>query len=206
MNPAHGCASTFNPNMAKGETAMKAIGATLFAILFIMFAVSMPVHAQYINYLYPNTKWRITANIDEMTDKIILSRFGNEYKFYDRYKDGISSIRLEINCIFGFDSIGVSSRDNAREFSDKYQSFIRGIPSTLLVRVDNDYAFYIRVDMNFSRDFIYVHDSTYLLSRLQNHNFLRMEIFMKTGRPIVAKFDITGFNEAFEHYRLRFCN
>ena len=51
------------PSRYIGKSAMKTIGATLFAILFIMFAVSMPVKAEY-------NQWEAITYTNEDTNQV----------------------------------------------------------------------------------------------------------------------------------------
>ena len=179
---------------------------TIVATLFIMFAVSMPVHAQYrgFNYVHPDTEWQVSGNIDEMTDEIKSSNFYNQYTGY------FHVIQLDIDCdnnisIFSWYNEDVADHSvlltNRIDFDDRYESDTENF----LVRFDNDEVFYIQVGKTKKVDFI-MRLPVHFLSKLQNRRILRMKIHMEVGYSIVAKFNITGFTEAFEEYRSQFCD
>lgn len=196
---------------------MKAIGVTLFVTLFIMFAVSIPVHAQKIDYVYPNTEWRISGNIDEMTDEIIFASVSTEYEDGDEFHR--FTLRMKCNDIIKIYSLpGDYYRSDNYLFSLNYRlddkwsrtSFneIYGYESdtrNLLVRFDKNDAFHTRAKISYGHHIMTLTDTDFL-SKIKEHKILLIRFHMeKPNYSIVAKFNISGFNGAYESFRSRFC-
>lgn len=189
---------------------MKTIGATLFATLFVMFAVSMPVYAQHINYIYPNTEWRIAASVDEMTDEVKSATIQTGWENY------LHQFILSIKCdgiikISSWQKIswGKPSRFSWDEIRDKifFDERYESDTENLLVRFDKNDAFHIRAGKEHYHFAIMRLTDIDFFSKLKEHKVLRIRFHMKEEYySIVAKFNITGFNVAYESFRSRFCN
>ena len=197
---------------------MKAIGAILFATLFTMFAVSMPVHAE----------WSINTSINRLTDEETII-------IYTQYKKDSKTFSLEYSCeynnlsLFAFDFQGKGLL--GKEYQDETYS------NKLLIRFDKEPAHIVYVHnatgiiddsdlfdnsdgildnmvlMIIGREFIAKDDSVsrfdrnmkQFLSKMKKHQILFVKIQIQSDDSIVdeyiiAEFDISGFNEAYDSH------
>ena len=186
---------------------MKATVATLFATLF---AVSMPVHAEWKTHTQLDDKGgtilkRIYVSHIHESSPISLSIvcpipiIGNNYGVYKRifenhYKGIFPYGRNGEVIAIEFDG------DISRSGYNLYQS------TPLLVQFDNEPEYFVHV--RFSRGLLFSEGllliipdkfGHYFKLNLENHKILCMEINIP-GDSIVARFDLTGFKETYDSY------
>ena len=156
----------------------KALVTTLFTliILFIMFAVSMPVHADWDSY----------SDINKMTDKRTTS-------LYTIYENNNKKIVLGSFCgknfffsLFEPNLLGI-------EYEDDFSN------NDLLIRFDKESAYNINVVRSGNTLWVSEDDFSFL-SKIKKHQILLAEIYLWPNDYVIAEFDISGFDEAVEKY------
>ena len=164
----------------------KILVATLFTliILFIMFAISMPVHAD----------WKHRTDIDRMTDEkttFLYTTYSDDDNRFDLIIPcdyiGIESFTLIVFQTFGLNSFGYEDNDSwdielLTRFDKKPAQIIKWVSKQgNMLAISNL--------MNFG-----------FLTQIRKYQTLFIKIHLQPDGYVIAEFDISGFNEAVEKH------
>ena len=155
----------------------KVLVATFFATLFMM---AMPVHAD----------WESHITVDKMMDEKKI------YVFTD-YEENNKKFHLAARCKFeDFALMG----NNVFISDIKYED--RSNDNELLIRFDKEPAYYIKNvrAATFEKGSGFVIRDNDFLSKIKKHQTLLVKIHLQSDDFIIAEFDISGFNEAYEKH------